>query len=206
MLCVKSTTVLVSSPDLIRRVYRFQYNARDTESDPRWGWFWVWDWDYHCAGCVAANTGQPPDDCILCMRYIAVPHLPVSHLPVSHLPVSRCSWWGLVLVESCLAQWVTLRAAILIQGGVEVWFTDCSYMVCTHLDQQIGMHSSIQYGNWMKRFLKIIVWLMLLPDFKFIHLKNICMCDSSCCCLCPVGSGCPWDHEKHPRLCGTLLL
>ena len=37
---------LVSSPDLIRHVYRFQYNARDTESDLRWGWFWVWDRDY----------------------------------------------------------------------------------------------------------------------------------------------------------------
>ena len=30
---------LVSSPDLIRRVYRFQYL--------RWGWFWVWDRDYY---------------------------------------------------------------------------------------------------------------------------------------------------------------
>ena len=40
------TVHLVSSPDLIQRVYRFQYNTRDTESDPRWGWFWVWDWDY----------------------------------------------------------------------------------------------------------------------------------------------------------------
>ena len=38
---------LVSSPDLIWRVYRLQYNVRenDTESDPRWGWFWVWDQD-----------------------------------------------------------------------------------------------------------------------------------------------------------------
>ena len=27
-------------------VYRFQYNARKTESDPRWGWFWVWDRDH----------------------------------------------------------------------------------------------------------------------------------------------------------------
>ena len=40
---------LVWSPDLIRRIYRFQYrvreNARNTESDPRWGWFWVWDRD-----------------------------------------------------------------------------------------------------------------------------------------------------------------
>ena len=35
--------VLVLSPDLSRRVYHFQYNARDTESDPCWGWFWVWD-------------------------------------------------------------------------------------------------------------------------------------------------------------------
>ena len=40
-----SGTTLVSSPDLIRRVYRLQYNARDTESDLRWGWFWVWDQD-----------------------------------------------------------------------------------------------------------------------------------------------------------------
>ena len=32
-----SNLFLVSSPDLIRHVYRFQYNARDTESDPRWG-------------------------------------------------------------------------------------------------------------------------------------------------------------------------
>ena len=31
----------VSSPDLI--VYCFQYNAQDTESDPRSGWFGVWD-------------------------------------------------------------------------------------------------------------------------------------------------------------------
>ena len=41
--CVANT---VSSPDLIRRVYHFQYNMRNTESDPRWGWFWVWDLDY----------------------------------------------------------------------------------------------------------------------------------------------------------------
>ena len=27
---------LVSSPDLIRCVYCFQYNARDTESNPHW--------------------------------------------------------------------------------------------------------------------------------------------------------------------------
>ena len=37
---------IVSSPDLIQRVYHLQYNTRDTESDPRWGWFWVWDRDY----------------------------------------------------------------------------------------------------------------------------------------------------------------
>ena len=39
---------LVSSPDLIRCVYHFQYNAweNNTESDPHWGWFWVWDQDY----------------------------------------------------------------------------------------------------------------------------------------------------------------
>ena len=37
--------VATSSPDLIRRVYRFQYNARGNESDPCWGWFWVWDRD-----------------------------------------------------------------------------------------------------------------------------------------------------------------
>ena len=30
---------VVSSPDLIRRIYRFQYNTRDTESNLRWGWF-----------------------------------------------------------------------------------------------------------------------------------------------------------------------
>ena len=39
---------LVSSPDFIGRIYRFQYNVRktrDTESNPRWGWFWVWDRD-----------------------------------------------------------------------------------------------------------------------------------------------------------------
>jgi len=29
---------LVPRP-LIQRMYRLQYNARDTESDPRWGWF-----------------------------------------------------------------------------------------------------------------------------------------------------------------------
>ena len=42
--------LIVSSPDLIRRVYRFQYNAHDTESDSCWGWVWVWDRDYagHC--------------------------------------------------------------------------------------------------------------------------------------------------------------
>ena len=40
-----SCYILVSSPDLIRRVYHFHYNARDTESDPHWGWFWVWDRD-----------------------------------------------------------------------------------------------------------------------------------------------------------------
>ena len=50
---VRDGAKLVSSPDLIRRVYRIQYNpnpsfpARDTESDPRWGWFWVWDRDYY---------------------------------------------------------------------------------------------------------------------------------------------------------------
>ena len=40
---------LVSSPDFIRHVYHFQYNAwvralglgLETESDPCWGWFWV---------------------------------------------------------------------------------------------------------------------------------------------------------------------
>ena len=32
-------SIIVSSPDLIRRVYRFQYNASNTESDLRWGWF-----------------------------------------------------------------------------------------------------------------------------------------------------------------------
>ena len=44
---VMSYQTLVSSPDLIRRVYRFQYNARenDTESDPCWCWFWVRDRD-----------------------------------------------------------------------------------------------------------------------------------------------------------------
>ena len=36
---------VVSSPELIRRVYRFQYTAHDTESDPCWGWFWVWGRD-----------------------------------------------------------------------------------------------------------------------------------------------------------------
>ena len=36
-------SILVSSPDLIRHVYYFQYNAHDTESDLRWGWFWIWD-------------------------------------------------------------------------------------------------------------------------------------------------------------------
>ena len=41
---------LVSSPDLIWYVYHFQYNAQDTESDPRWGWFWVWDRDYDWSG------------------------------------------------------------------------------------------------------------------------------------------------------------
>ena len=50
---VRDGAKLVSSPDLIRRVYRIQYNpnpsfpARDTESDPRWGWFWVWDRGYY---------------------------------------------------------------------------------------------------------------------------------------------------------------
>ena len=33
---------LVSFPDLIRCVYRFQYNTCNTESDPCWVWFWVW--------------------------------------------------------------------------------------------------------------------------------------------------------------------
>ena len=37
---------LVSSPDFIRRVYHFQYNACDTKSDLRWDWFWVWNQDY----------------------------------------------------------------------------------------------------------------------------------------------------------------
>ena len=37
---VQCTTVLVLSPDLIQRVYRFQYNAR--------GLVWVWDQDYNC--------------------------------------------------------------------------------------------------------------------------------------------------------------
>ena len=43
-------SIIVSSPDLIRRVYHFQYNASDTESDLRWDWFWIWDRDYvhHC--------------------------------------------------------------------------------------------------------------------------------------------------------------
>ena len=43
---------VVSSPDLIRRVYRYKRAGKqlklltlDTESDPRWGWFWVWDRD-----------------------------------------------------------------------------------------------------------------------------------------------------------------
>ena len=37
---------VVSSPDLIQCIYRFQYNTwRDTESNPHWGWFWVWDRD-----------------------------------------------------------------------------------------------------------------------------------------------------------------
>ena len=40
--CSYARLSVVSSPDLIRRVYRLQYNAHDTESDPRWGWFWVW--------------------------------------------------------------------------------------------------------------------------------------------------------------------
>ena len=51
--CVANT---VSSPDLIRRVYHFQYNMRNTESDPRWGWFWVWVRDYrkhqHCKNYI----------------------------------------------------------------------------------------------------------------------------------------------------------
>ena len=38
--------LIVSSPDLSQHVHYFQYNVRDTESDPRWGWFWVWDQDY----------------------------------------------------------------------------------------------------------------------------------------------------------------
>ena len=40
---VQAIAELVSSPDLIRRVYHFQYNTRDSESDPHWGWFGVWD-------------------------------------------------------------------------------------------------------------------------------------------------------------------
>ena len=42
----KFTSQLVSSPDLIQHVYRFQYTTHNTESDPRWDWFWVWDRDY----------------------------------------------------------------------------------------------------------------------------------------------------------------
>ena len=34
-----STILLVSSPDLIRCIYHFQYNACDSKSDLRWGWF-----------------------------------------------------------------------------------------------------------------------------------------------------------------------
>ena len=36
---------LVSSPDFIWHVCPFQYNARETESNPRWDWFWVWERD-----------------------------------------------------------------------------------------------------------------------------------------------------------------
>ena len=42
IVCSGLRQLQVSSPDLWR-VYRFQYNACDTESDLRWGWFWVWD-------------------------------------------------------------------------------------------------------------------------------------------------------------------
>ena len=65
---IPSTLKLVSSPDLIRRVYRLQYPsfpARDTESDPRWGWFWVWDRDYLEARTYTSNlspiTESRPD-------------------------------------------------------------------------------------------------------------------------------------------------
>ena len=37
---------LVSSLDLIRYVYYFQYNMCYTESDLHCGWFGVWDQDY----------------------------------------------------------------------------------------------------------------------------------------------------------------
>ena len=42
---VRLRSCLVLSSDLIRRVYWFQYNTCNTESNPRWGWFWVLDWD-----------------------------------------------------------------------------------------------------------------------------------------------------------------
>ena len=59
-----ATLNVVSSPDLIRHVYRLQYNPSfptlDTESDPRWGWFWVWDRDYtKCAHTVLNHDIVP---------------------------------------------------------------------------------------------------------------------------------------------------
>ena len=59
--CLWTAPLVVSSLDLIRRVYRFQYNAwenvRDTESDPHWSWFWVWDRDYLSQECCTTICG-----------------------------------------------------------------------------------------------------------------------------------------------------
>ena len=50
-------TSLVSSPDLIWHVYRFQYNTRDTES--HWHWSWFLDHDFKGYG-LGLKQVQPP--------------------------------------------------------------------------------------------------------------------------------------------------
>ena len=126
--CHNTALLLVSSPDHIWRAYHFQYNARDTESNPCWGWFWVWDRGYSltCSwGSIMRGHLRPlVTSTAFSVETVSLGspsefHCRISKLSASTLIMLKSSEMGICSSLQCWIHW--LRSCVGRGGEERQW-------------------------------------------------------------------------------------